>query len=237
MVALARAAGPRARHIVLSRSMASDLVAVMPEINEPLIIGNACLVDRELLELPLRANQCDLVLGHLSNLTADKGIAEVVSLASALREANVDVRLIIGGPISDDEARSQLSRATRELGDFFEYRGSLTGEAKLDFFNEITHFVFPTRYVHEAVPLVLYEAMAAGAVCVTTTQGSISEQLEGSPAVLASYATSFVEETLPVLLDESVSAAASQASREAFLAALANAEQQLADFVVLLGCG
>ena len=235
MVALSRAAGTRARHILLSQSMANDLVDVMPEIKEPLILGNACLVDRELLELPEKGDRCELVLGHLSNLTADKGIAEVVSLASALREARVQVRLIVGGPTADDEARLQLIRATQELGDLFEYRGSLTGDAKLKFFNEITHFVFPTRYVHEAVPLVLYEAMAAGAVCVATTQGSIFEQLKGSPAVLASCAKSFVEETVPMLRDQPISAAASRASRQAFLAALSKAEWQLADLVTLLG--
>jgi glycosyltransferase involved in cell wall biosynthesis len=234
MVVLTRAAGPHAHHIVLSESMASDLSNVMPEIHRPLVVGNAGLVDRTLLELPLKADGGYLVLGHLSNLTLEKGIAEVVDLASALHQAGTPVRLVVGGPTLDGEARLHLNRAARELGESFEYRGPLTGEAKRAFFEVLTHFVFPSRYVHEAAPLVLYEAMAAGAVCVATRQGSIPEQLQGSPSVLAQSADSFVEETLPALVDASVSAAASQKSRQVYLRALSEFETQLAGLVTLL---
>jgi glycosyltransferase involved in cell wall biosynthesis len=233
MVALARAAGPHTHHIVLSRSMANDLSDVMPEIPRPLVIGNAALVDRALLELPLKADGGDLVLGHLGNLSLGKGIAEVVDLASALHRAGIRVRLVVGGPTMGAGSRLHLDRAARELGALFEYRGPLTGEAKCNFFREITHFVFPSRLT-EAVPLVLYEAMAAGAVCIATRQGSISEQLEGSPGVLAQGADTFVEETLPVLVGASVSTAASQESRQAYLRALSESERQLASFVTLL---
>ena len=234
MVALTRVAGQYAHHIVLSQSMADDLRDVMPEIRRLLVIGNAGLVDRALLELPLKADGGGLVLGHLSNLNLEKGIAEVVDLASALHRAGIRVRLIVGGPTVDGTSRLHLDRAARELGDLFEYRGLVTGDAKRTFYQEITHFIFPTRYVHEAVPLVVYEAMAAGAVCVTTRQGSIPEQLKGSPGLLASTPDSFVEETLPVLVDTSVSTATSQKSRQAYLRALTESERQLADFVTLV---
>jgi glycosyltransferase involved in cell wall biosynthesis len=234
MVALTRAAGPHGHHIVLSHSMASDLSDVMPEIRRPLIIGNAALVDRALLKLPLKADGGDLVLGHLSNLSQGKGIVEVVDLALALHRAGTRARLIVGGPTVDGESRLQLDRAAGELGELFEYRGPLAGEPKTRFFEEVTHFVFPSRYVHEAVPLVLYEAMAAGAVCVATRQGSISEQLEGSGGVLAQSADSFVEETLPVLVCASVSTAASKESRQAYLRALSESERQLASLITLI---
>jgi glycosyltransferase involved in cell wall biosynthesis len=233
MVALTRAAGPHAHHIVLSWSMANDLSDVMPEIRRSLIIGNAALVDRELLALPLKADGGDLILGHLGNLRAGKGIAEVVDLASALHRADVRIRLIVGGPTIDKESRLHLDRAARELGELFEYRGPLYGEAKTHLFRDITHFLFPSRLT-EAVPLVLYEAMAAGAVCVATRQGSISEQLDGSGSVIAHSADTFVNETLPVLVGASVSSAASQRSRQAYLRALSESERQLAGFVTLL---
>jgi len=236
MVALVRAAGPRAHHIVLSRVMARDLAGVMPEIRRIVVIGNASLVDRGMLELPLKSDQASLVLGHLSNLSADKGISEAVSLAIDLRRANVAVRLIIGGPLTDDEARRHVDRAARELGGSFEYRGPLGGDRKREFFNDITHFVFPTRYVHEAVPLVIYEALAAGVVCVATKQGSIPEQLADCPAVLAGHATSFVDEVMPTLSVARVSLSASRASRQAFLNALSVSERQLAELMALLGC-
>jgi glycosyltransferase involved in cell wall biosynthesis len=233
MVALTRAAGPQAHHIVLSRSMASDLTKVMPEIRRVLIIGNAALVDRALLQLPLKTDGSGIVLGHLSNLSRGKGIAEVIDLALALHRAEIPMRLLVGGPTVGEGSHLHLDRAARELGAQFEYRGPLSGEAKSAFFNEITHFVFPSRLT-EAVPLVLYEAMAAGALCIATSQGSIPEQLEGSPGVLAQSADSFVEETLPVLVGASVSTAASHESRQVYERALAESERQLESFVTLL---
>jgi glycosyltransferase involved in cell wall biosynthesis len=232
MVALTLVAGPHARHIVLSRSMAADLSRVMPEIPRPLIIGNAGFIDRALLEVALKADDGDLVLGHLSNLRHMKGVAEVVDLASALNHAGTRARLILGGPAENDEARLHLDRAARELGELFEYRGPLAGEAKKAFFEQITHFVFPSR--DEAQPLVLYEAMAAGVICVATRQGSVAEQLEDSPSVLAHSADSFVKETLPMLVGTSASTAASDKTRQAYLRALSESERQLGCFVALL---
>ncbi|MGD9622971.1 MAG: glycosyltransferase [Mycolicibacterium sp.] len=206
----------------------------MPEISRLLVVGNAGLVDRALIGLPLKVDGGTLTLGHLSNLSREKGIAEVVDLAAALHRTGRRLRLVVGGPVMDTEARVHLDRAAKELGQLFEYRGPLVGQEKFDFFEEITHFVFPSRYVHEAVPLVLYEAMAAGAVCVATRQGSIPEQLERCPSLLASNADSFVEETLPVLVAASVSTEVSRESRQAFLRALADSERQLDDLVTLL---
>ncbi len=235
MVALARIAGPVAQHIVLSQSMAQDLRSIMPEVRRTLIIGNAALVDQTLLDLPLKSDADQLVLGHLSNLYLDKGIAEVVDLAIQLHARGVPLRLIVGGPLVDTEAKQHLDRAADELGERFEYRGRLVGESKRTFFEEITHFLFPSNYAHESVPLVLYEAMAAGVVCVSTRTGSIPEQLADSPGVLADSKDSFVEEMLPVFQKAAVSTATSQQSRQAYVRALAAANQDLAQFISQLG--
>lgn len=234
MVALARVAGSTAQHIVLARSMAEDLRLVMPEVRKTLIIGNAALVDQTLLDLPLKSDGGELILGHLSNLYLEKGIAEVIDLAIALRTGGIQVRLIVGGPTVEPAAQQHLDRAARELGARFEYRGPLAGETKQAFFEEITHFVFPSKYSHESVPLVLYEAMAAGVVCVSTRRGSIPEQLANSPGILAESKDSFVEGVLPVLSKISVSTKTSRESREAYVRALAAANRDLTQFVSLL---
>jgi glycosyltransferase involved in cell wall biosynthesis len=110
----------------------------------------------------------------------------------------------------------------------------LAGDSKLSFFRDISHFIFPSRYIHEAVPLVLYEAMASGAVCVATRQGSIPEQLEGSPCLLAESADSFVEEIEAEIAVATVSRAVSAECRESYLSALAESEDQLSALVDLL---
>ena len=234
MAFLNQIAGSKATHIVLSRSMENGLRRVMPEIGQMVVLGNAGLIDRSLLELPLKADAPGLVIGHLSNLGPDKGIDVVVDLAMALRWAGVRVRLVIGGPAVSEEALGHIDRAARELGDMFEYRGLLEGPAKLGFFNEITHFVFPSRYVHEAVPLVLYEALAAGVVCVATRRGAIAEQLEGSPSLLVQSAESLVGESLPLLSGASASNSTSRECRRAFLQALRDSQSGLEAFFELV---
>lgn len=215
--------------------MAEDLRLVMPEVRQTLIIGNAALVDQTLLNLPLKSDGGELILGHLSNLYLEKGIAEVVDLAIALHTRGVHIRLIVGGPTVDSSAQQHLERAACELGARFEYRGPLAGEMKRAFFEEITHFIFPSKYSHESVPLVLYEAMAAGVVCVSTRRGSIPEQLAESPGILADSKETFVQDVLPVLRHTRASRATSHDAREAYLKALAAANDDLAQFVSLLG--
>lgn len=227
MVALTRIAGPNARHVVLAHVMDRDLRRQLPEVRHTVVIDNAALVDDVLTRVPLRDDGAERVLGHLSNLHLDKGIAEVVDLAIALHEAGSPSRLVVGGPVVDGESRRHLERAADALGPHFDYRGPLDGESKCSFFADITHFVFPSRYVHEAVPLVLYEAMAAGAVCVATDHGAIAEQLAGSPAVVVDDIEAFVDQTLPVLLTRTTSRSDSRAARDAYLDARRIAQDQL----------
>lgn len=237
MVALARVSGPTAQHIVLSQSMSDDLRAMMPEVRRTLTLGNAALVDQTLLDLPLKSDGDELVLGHLSNLYLDKGIAEVVDLAVELQTRGVKIRLIVGGPVADPAAQLHLDRAARELHTRFEYRGPLAGESKRTFFEHITHFIFPSAYAHESVPLVLYEAMASGAVCVSTRRGSIPEQLAKSPAIVVDNKDSFVHDVAPILANAWVSRRTSGESREAYTRALAAANKHLAQFVSTIAQG
>lgn len=232
MVALTRAAGPSAYHIVLSHSMASELTSTMPEITRTLVVGNAAMIEQSLADLPLKNDAAELVLGHMSDLSDAKGIGEVVDLAVKLKEAGIRTRLILGGAAPRGEDRRHLDRAERELGEQFDYRGILAGESKIDFYRDINHFVLPSR--DEAVPLVLYEALAAGAVCVATRVGSVPEQLERSPAVLAQSADTFVEEVLPILSSWSVTEETSRGCRQAYLDALSESQEQLQLLVRLL---
>ncbi len=231
MVVLNRAAGVNAHHIVLSRSMMEDLLSAMPEITRVLVLNNSRWIDRSLLTLPLKPEGGELVLGHLSNLSVAKGIVEVVDLAVRLKTAGSQVRLIVGGPAAGKQARAEIERAARELGELFEYRGRLLGGKKRDFFNDITHFVFPSH--NEALPLVLYEAMASGVTCLTTRVGSIAEQVEGSTAEVAEGAGSFVAEVLPRLIGASPSGLASENSRRAYLRALNESDEQLNNLIGL----
>lgn len=232
MVALTRMAGPSAVHIVLGGAMDSELRTSTPEVRETFVLNNAGLIDQSLLELPLRVGN-DLVLGHLSNLTADKGVNEVVALAIAARRAGMPVRLTIAGPTGDRSSAEALALAGQALGQDFKYRGSVTGIEKKRFYGEISHFVFPTRYRNEASPLVLMEAMAAGATCIATARGCIADDLGEDGGITVGEDEDFAARALAHLRTSDVMAA-SAAARRRYRQLLGEHEDQLDALAAML---
>lgn len=167
---------PGITHIVLSAGMARDLKNNYRHVRNTLVINNAGLIDGRLRQLADRQGH-EIVLGHLSNLTEEKGVAVVVDTAIAARSEGLDTRLIIAGPIIDAVAEAAVDRAREALGDRFIYLGPVYGKEKEAFFSGIDVFLFPSRYANEAEPLVLLEAMAAGAICVAFDTGCIADDL------------------------------------------------------------
>lgn len=200
MVALATLAGERAVHIVLGQDMGDEMQKHTPEVKKTFVLNNAGLVDQTLHSLNT-SDDCEVVLGHLSNLTADKGLNEVLDLARTLLNSGNPTKLIVAGPSNDAYAIAALERAKADLGDLLEYRGPLYGADKVRFFEEISVFVFPTKYRNEASPLVLLEAMAAGVPCLSVDLGCISSDIGGMGGFAFSTDAPFVEAAIKALAD------------------------------------
>jgi glycosyltransferase involved in cell wall biosynthesis len=161
-------AGPRLQHVVLDAAMGAELAARYG-------IGSSriAVVDNAgLMPLPSKPNPEAWRRGvvHLSNLTPDKGLAAVLDVA---HRTGIAIRLI-GSPSTD--AAALLDEAA-ERGVPFTAVGPRHGEAKMRELAAARCFVFPSSYRHEAQPLVLYEAAAAGCVPIAWRTGWVGEQL------------------------------------------------------------
>jgi glycosyltransferase involved in cell wall biosynthesis len=110
-------------------------------------------------------------LGHLSNLTIDKGLEDVLQTFRKLHDMNRDVRLDLAGPVQPGEARELLQSAVAAYPSLVNHRGPIYGEEKSRFFAEIDAFLFPTRYRNESWGIVLHEALAAGVPVITYDRG------------------------------------------------------------------
>lgn len=122
-----------------------------------------------------------LVMGHLANLSVEKGSVRFIEIFRELRGRGVGIEALMAGPITDREVALQVSRAEAEFPDSFSWVGAVYGKAKDEFFRNIDVFVFPTVYRNEAQPLVLLEALASGAVLLTTDLGCNGYDHESSP--------------------------------------------------------
>ena len=107
---------------------------------------------------------------HLSNLSVAKGLSAVLEVAA---RTGICIRLI--GTVSP-EASAVLAGA-RSRGVPFECVGPLHGNDKHCALAAARCFLFLSSYEHEAQPLVLYEAMAAGCLPVVWDAGWISQQI------------------------------------------------------------
>jgi glycosyltransferase involved in cell wall biosynthesis len=126
----------------------------------------------------------ELVLGHLSNLTEDKGALRFLDLFARLRRKGVAVRAQIAGPANESKVKAAIEATAAEFPDAFSWCGPVYGPEKDAFYEGVDVFVFPSSYANEAQPLVLLEALAHGAAIVTTDRGCMGCDHEESPGAV-----------------------------------------------------
>jgi glycosyltransferase involved in cell wall biosynthesis len=130
-----------------------------------------------------------ICIGFLSNITFAKGLVEFFDVLTELHRLAVPYSAYIAGPVSPD-VRTTLDRLlakTRHVN----YLGPLYDEEKSKFYKRLDVLLFPTKYVNEAEPLVIHEAMQSGVHVIACARGAIPEMLSRS-AGLAFDESSFV---------------------------------------------
>ena len=181
-------AGPSATHVVLCPAMGERLRSRYPRLqngqDRQRVVGNGFMIDTPATP-PRGKSERPLVIGHLSNLTREKGVLEVIDLFEQLRREGVEVHARIAGPCADKAILTRLSEANAVHGQALEWIGPCYGEAKAEFLAGCDLFVFPTTYANEAQPLVLLEALAAGLPILSIDRGCIGCDFDADFAMIA----------------------------------------------------
>ncbi|WP_374319660.1 glycosyltransferase family 4 protein [Aquabacterium sp.] len=174
-------AGVHAKHIVLSDQMKSDLQDTYGTNLLIRVVNNgSCLSGIPKIDPNHKIFDGSISLGHLSNLTPEKGVADVLSIFSELRSRGCPVRLELAGPTADPSIEKAIAEFSALGDNYFRYWGPVFGERKADFLSKVDIFLFPSRYKYEAQPLVLLESMAYGAFCIAYEAGYIPELLSST---------------------------------------------------------
>jgi len=225
MATLVAAAGPEALHLVGCPRQGERLQELYPGIGHVQPLSNAPIaVDPGSAAPP--GPDGPVRLGHLANLSLDKGLGELLDLAEALVADGREVEVVLGGPIAAD-ASARVDRARDRLGGRVVHLGPLDEDGKAAFFRRIDLFVFPSRYRHETLPVVVHEAMSHGVPVLATAIGCVAEQV-GSAGRCIDTEADFVAEALP-LVDELAGRPELRAlARETYVDQLVGSERELA---------
>ena len=130
-----------------------------------------------LVATPIKSKSAgSLQLVYLGRLARNKGIYEAVEAVGALVKEGRDLFLSIAGSGPEEAA---LKQRVDELGlsKHVYFPGPLFGAAKDALWSASDIFVFSTFHV-EGLPYALLEAMAAGAVPITTRVGAIPDVMQ-----------------------------------------------------------
>jgi glycosyltransferase involved in cell wall biosynthesis len=168
--------GGRAIHVCLSPGMAHDLASSYRRSLHSVFLSNAAFVEAG---APMKATglKQHITIGLLSNLTAEKGLYAFIEVLRMARCRGLAVDGILAGPIQGEADAKFIGSLRNEFADSFEYRGPVYGQEKARFFFDVDVFVFPTMYLNEAQPTVIFEALAYGVPIISYDRGCIRSQV------------------------------------------------------------
>jgi glycosyltransferase involved in cell wall biosynthesis len=176
MVALLRVSRKSATHVFLCEKMSLDFQQRYRALSQagrhqPLIVSNGFIMPPP-SDVGSGLGQT-LRLGHLSNLTIEKGVLIFIEIFEEMRQSGLPVSATVAGSTSDSRVTAALRSAEARHADSFSWVGPVYGEDKDQFFKSIDLFLFPTMYSNEAQPLVLFEALSHSLPIFSLDRGCI----------------------------------------------------------------
>jgi glycosyltransferase involved in cell wall biosynthesis len=140
------------------------------------VVANAIAIDSLMIE-PLAAKSTDVLhLVFLGRLAENKGIFDILDALNILIQEGRNLQLTIGG-CGPDEIRFRKYVSALELDEYVIFSGAVFGAVKDQLWRDSNIFLFPTYHL-EGLPYAILEAMAAGAVPITTRVGAIPDVMK-----------------------------------------------------------
>lgn len=111
---------------------------------------------------------------YLGRIERNKGIGEILSAFSAIKQERNDFVLHMAGAEQGNESYINLLKTS--LGNNYIYEGIVGGSKKDKLLNDCHVFVLPSYY--EGLPMALLEAMAYRQMVIATSVGSIGKYVK-----------------------------------------------------------
>jgi glycosyltransferase involved in cell wall biosynthesis len=194
-----RRALARADCLVVLGHALTEMYAFVPQHRDKVVVVHNGLPeempdwDRVLAAKP-RADE-EIRILFLSNLIESKGYLDVLEAVRRLvHEHGLDVKSDFAGEFwfiadsklyrSADQAQADFLQRLENYGlrERVVWHGGVTGERKRELLSRAHYFVLPTAYKYEGQPVSIIEAMAYGALVVSTAFRTIPEMLDDGRA-------------------------------------------------------
>jgi glycosyltransferase involved in cell wall biosynthesis len=151
------------------------------------------------VEAKHRTRTCVQKVGFLGNISREKGIMEILSIAERLEDQGAGVEVYIAGPFENVAVEKAVREAAARLRTL-EYVGPRYGSEKESFWDLIDLLLFPSTYSNETAPLVVHEAMGHGVPVIAWERGCLSDMVASDSGVLVQRDQDFVAVALECLL-------------------------------------
>jgi len=183
-------AGRRAMHVALCKLMAKKLRSAYGDVGRVIVVSNAAI-----LKVPhtgvFSQKQAIRTIGFLGNISFEKGILEFLDVAGQLATIAPSVKALIAGPFQTPEVEAVVRKRLAQLKNCA-YIGPQYGSEKEAFYDRIDVLMFPSKYVNEAEPLTVYEAMMAGVAVIAWDRGCLQSMVSGNAGALIARGDDFV---------------------------------------------
>ena len=134
----------------------------------------------------IRTSNTGLTLLSIGRMHPQKGWSTCIAIATLLKQAEIDFRWkFIGDGLEFEQIKKLIE--VNDLGEFIEMLGIKSREFCLNAMTESQFLVLPSRVINgecDGLPVVILEAMRAGAIIVSSNVGGITEAIGNGRGIL-----------------------------------------------------
>jgi len=165
-----------ARLVIVSRSLAAELIEAMPEIEAKVVVIPNGVAMGEFRPAPIAERRADELL-FVGYRKATKGISTLLRAVSLARDSHpgITLRLIGGSPTEEIEASWRRAATDLGIADIVRFEGPADRRAVADAMARASLFVHPSP--RETFGVVAVEALASGLPVVAADSGGVAEIL------------------------------------------------------------
>lgn len=161
-------------HIFLSNYMQEKYIKIWNPEGKCWVVTNHRVATNRLKDINLEKRITGAEVCFSGRLSAEKGFWEAIATTEQLLLRFPDMRANFLGVAEGSDVENEIIRVKEIFRERFNHMSAYEVRKLAQVLSQTTFYLFPSKYINEASPLVVLEAQAAGNVCFTSDIGSLT---------------------------------------------------------------